>query len=77
MCTTYLGHFEKNRSILVPVSLILKRRPFFRVSMATVVTRVTLLNNLMAHHLAPTFYLLIIKDSFIGQLGIPEGRSEP
>ena len=54
MCTTYLGHFEKNRLILVPVSLILKRGPFFRVSMATVVTRLTLWNNLMAHHLAPT-----------------------
>ena len=40
MCTTYLGHFDKTRSNLVPVSLILKRGPFFRVSMATVVTKV-------------------------------------
>ena len=38
----------------MPVGQIPKLRPFFRVSMATVVTRTTPRNDLISHHLDPT-----------------------
>ena len=58
MCTTYLGHFDKTRSILVPVSLILKRGPFFRVSMVTVIytcTRVVLTRKVLKCNFKSSF----------------------